>query len=279
MSGTGDTGSTGGAGGMGAYLWGPLSRSGLLVAAVIAVLDQASKLWILFVFDLPSRGRVAVAPFVDFVMAWNRGISYGWFQLEGPAGPWILVTVTALAVALLWVWLARERSYLAAVSIGLIIGGAIGNGIDRVLYGAVADFVLIHAYSGSWSFDWYVFNLADIAIVAGVAGLLYDFADRGSRRKSALIRGHRFEPPEPRPRRWSWPDGLWAEGLRVVFGGRGQWNPKRDRMTHETVLEAEAGLEATPRRMAAGRPHGLWRSRDCRRLGSGGQGPARRRER
>jgi len=157
-----------------AYLWGPLSRLGLIVAAIIAVLDQLTKFWVLYVFDLPSRVRVPVGPFVDFVMAWNRGISYGWFQLEGPYGPWILVGITVVAVVFLWGWLARERSWLAALSIGLIIGGAIGNGIDRVLYGAVVDFVLLHAYSGSWSFDWYVFNLADVAIVAGVAGLLYD---------------------------------------------------------------------------------------------------------
>ena len=107
-------------------------------------------------------------------MTWNRGISYGWFQQEGPFGQWALLALKAVAVALLWIWLSRAGSRLAALSLGLIIGGAVGNGIDRLAYGAVADFVLLHIETASWSFNWYVFNLADVAIVAGVAGLLYE---------------------------------------------------------------------------------------------------------
>ncbi len=156
------------------WLWGPLSRGGSVVAAVIAVLDQASKLWVLFVFDLPSKGRVEVMPFVELAMTWNRGISYGWFQQEGALGQAALVAVMAIAVVLLWIWLARAESRLAAVALGLVIGGAIGNAIDRILYGAVADFVLLYAETATRRFDWYVFNLADVAIVAGVAGLLYE---------------------------------------------------------------------------------------------------------
>ena len=71
-------------------------------------------------------------------------------------------------------WLGRAHSRLMAASLGLIIGGAVGNAIDRVTYGAVADFVLLYAETAAWRFNWYVFNLADVAIVAGVAGLLYD---------------------------------------------------------------------------------------------------------
>jgi signal peptidase II len=156
------------------YLWGPLSAFGLIVAAAIGVADQATKLWILNVYDLAAKGAVQVMPFVDLVLTWNRGISYGWFQQEGPFGQWALLGVKAVAVALLWIWLARAGSRLSALALGLIIGGAVGNAIDRVAYGAVADFVLLHAETSSWRFDWYVFNLADVAIVAGVVVLLYE---------------------------------------------------------------------------------------------------------
>ena len=155
-------------------LWGPLTASGLAVAAIAGLLDQASKLWLLFVFKLANRGVVAVAPFVDLVLTWNTGISYGWFQQVGPGGQWTLLAFKAVAVALLWIWLARSDSRLTALALGLIIGGAIGNAIDRLAYGAVADFVLLHLETASGRFNWYVFNLADVAIVAGVAVLLYE---------------------------------------------------------------------------------------------------------
>ena len=156
------------------YLWGPFTRLGLAAAAVICALDQALKLWLIFVFDLPAKGTVALAPFVALVMTWNTGISYGWFQQEGPFGQWALFALKLIAVALLWIWMARAGSQFAALSLGLIIGGALGNGIDRLIHGAVADFVLLHVETPSWRFNWYVFNLADVAIVAGVAGLLYE---------------------------------------------------------------------------------------------------------
>jgi signal peptidase II len=157
-----------------AYLWGPLTGLGLAVAAVTCALDQALKLWLLFVFDLGSRDTVALTPFAALTLTWNAGISYGWFQQEGPFGQWALLGVKAVAVALLWIWLSRAGSRLAALSLGLIVGGALGNGIDRMAYGAVVDFMLLHIETASWSFNWYVFNLADVAIVAGVAGLLYE---------------------------------------------------------------------------------------------------------
>ena len=156
------------------FLWGPLTASGLAVAAIAGLLDQAAKLWLLFVFKLADRGVVAVAPFVDLALAWNTGISYGWFQQEGPYGQWVLLAFKVVAVALLWIWLARADSRLTALALGLIIGGAIGNAIDRLTYGAVADFVLLHLETASGRFNWYVFNLADVAIVAGVAVLLYE---------------------------------------------------------------------------------------------------------
>jgi signal peptidase II len=154
--------------------WGPLARLGLITAVVTALLDQALKLWLLFAFDLPSRGIVRLTPFLDLVLIWNKGISYGLFQQDGPLGRWVLLALTAGAVTLLWIWLAKSTSRLMVVSLALIIGGAVGNAVDRLAYGAVADFVLLHLTTASFSFKWYVFNLADAAIVAGVAGLLYD---------------------------------------------------------------------------------------------------------
>ncbi len=167
--------------------WGPLGRLGLATAAATALLDQALKLWLLFVFDLQGRGIVRLTPFLDLVLVWNKGISYGLFQQDGALGQWALLALTLVAVALLWIWLVRSTSRLMALSLGLIIGGAVGNAIDRMAYGAVADFVLLHLTTGSFSFKWYVFNLADAAIVAGVAGLLYDSLS-WPRRKTALIR-------------------------------------------------------------------------------------------
>jgi signal peptidase II len=162
------------------YVYGPLSAFGLVVAALTCAFDQASKLWLLDVFDLADRGTVVVTSFFDLVLIWNTGISYGLFPQEGPVGQGVLMAVKAAAVVALWVWLARAGSRLTALALGLIIGGAIGNAIDRLAYGAVADFALFHITTESFNFRWYVFNLADVAIVAGVAGLLYESL-RGTR--------------------------------------------------------------------------------------------------
>jgi signal peptidase II len=153
----------------------PSLRPGIIAAVAALVLDQATKLWLLFVFDIAHRGAVQVTPFFDLVLAWNIGISFGWFQDESAVAQAILLIVKAAAVIILGVWMARwSRTRLATVALGLIIGGAIGNGIDRFAYGAVLDFALFHVQIGGKTFNWYVFNLADTAIVAGVAALLYD---------------------------------------------------------------------------------------------------------
>jgi signal peptidase II len=156
------------------YFNGPMTRFGLVVALATAIVDQASKLYLLFVFELGMRGTVHVLPFLDFVLTKNTGISYGLFQSRGALGQWLLLAVKAAAVILLWIWLARAHTRLTALSLGLIIGGAIGNAVDRLAYGWVADFVLFHVSAANWQFYWYVFNLADVAIVAGVIGLLYE---------------------------------------------------------------------------------------------------------
>lgn len=148
--------------------------AGIFAAVVTLVADQASKLWLLNVFDLARRGAVKVTPFFDLVLAWNIGISFGWLQNDSQAAQLALMAVKALAVVALAIWMARSHTLLATVALGLIIGGAIGNGIDRLAYGAVVDFALLHIELGGNTYNWYVFNLADVAIVAGVAALLYD---------------------------------------------------------------------------------------------------------
>ena len=152
----------------------PALRAGLLAAIVTLIADQASKAWLLFVFDIAHRGAVQVTPFFDLVLAWNIGISFGWFQNDSALAQIALMVVKALAVVALAIWMARSRTWLATVALGLIIGGAIGNAIDRLTYGAVVDFALFHVQIGEKTLNWYVFNLADVAIVAGVAALLYD---------------------------------------------------------------------------------------------------------
>lgn len=151
------------------FFLGPLSVLGLSIAALTAIFDQAHKWWMLEVYDIDAKEFVTVAPFLDLVMVWNKGISYGLFQ-QGAGGQYLLAVFALVAVVALVLWLARISTAIGAAGIGLVMGGAIGNGIDRVVHGAVADFFSFH-----WGdFYWYVFNIADVAIVAGVIGLLYD---------------------------------------------------------------------------------------------------------
>jgi signal peptidase II len=156
------------------YLRGPFTRDGVTAALLTALFDQALKLWLLYSFGLGKLGRVVILPFFDLVLVWNRGISYGWLAQDTALGMWMLLGFKAIVVVVLWAWLSRAESRLTAVSLGLIIGGAVGNAIDRLAHGAVVDFALLHITTASFSFNWYVFNLADVAIVAGVAGLLYE---------------------------------------------------------------------------------------------------------
>jgi signal peptidase II len=147
---------------------------GIIAAIAVLILDQASKVWLLFVFDIAHRGAVRVTAFFDLVLAWNVGISFGWFQNDNQIAQISLMVIKAVAVIVLAIWMARSRTLIATLALGLIIGGAVGNGIDRFAYGAVVDFALFHLQIGGNIYNWYVFNLADVAIVAGVAALLYD---------------------------------------------------------------------------------------------------------
>jgi signal peptidase II len=166
------------------YAWGRLSAFGLLVAAATCLFDQAVKFWLLLVLHLTSHAPIAITPFAELVLTWNTGISYGLFPQNGPVGPWALLAFKIVAVGFLWIWLARAKFRLTALSLGLIIGGAVGNAIDRLHWPGVMDFVLLHVETATWSFRWYVFNLADVAIVAGVVGLLYESLQPGGAAKA-----------------------------------------------------------------------------------------------
>lgn len=160
---------------------------GLVALAATLVVDQAFKLVMLFWVDIEARQPIVVAPFLDLVMAWNYGVSFGLFQQDSEWGQWALVAFKVVAVVAIAWWLVRAESRVTALALGLIAGGAIGNGVDRVVHGAVADFFAFHVTTQTWRFQWYIFNLADVAIVAGVALLLYEslFPRAGDATKSA----------------------------------------------------------------------------------------------
>ncbi len=166
------------------YVWGPLSAFGLFVAALACAADQAVKFWLLLGAHLNNIEPIVLAPFAELVLTWNTGISYGLFPQRGPIGPWALLAFKIVAVGFLWAWLARARYRLTGLSLGLIIGGAFGNALDRLHWPGVMDFVLLHAQIAGRTYNWYVFNLADVAIVAGVVGLLYESVYPGSAAKA-----------------------------------------------------------------------------------------------
>jgi signal peptidase II len=144
---------------------------GLIAAALSLVADQGFKLFMLYSVHLQSGQVVPVLPFFNLVMVWNPGISYGLFPASGRLGTFLLIGLSVAAVTVLsWLlWRATSRSL--AIGYGLIIGGALGNNlVDRVIYGKVADF--FHFYG--FGYDWYVFNIADLAITLGAMAILYD---------------------------------------------------------------------------------------------------------
>ena len=153
-----------------------LVRFGLIVAAPVVAVDQASKWVIVDVVMQPPR-VIEVTGFFNVVMVWNRGVSFGLFSGGQEAMRWVLVALAlAITVALVH-WLRRIDRRFLALSIGLVIGGSIGNVIDRVRFGAVADFLDVHLFG----YHWPSFNVADSAIPVGVAILLIDivFGARG----------------------------------------------------------------------------------------------------
>jgi lipoprotein signal peptidase len=146
------------------------TRLGLISALVVLGADQASKYWILNVLDLPDLHQVVLLPVLNLTMVWNQGVTFGLLNGLGSWSHFLLAGAALGVVAALGMWLTRVENALAAIAIGAIAGGAIGNVIDRLRYGAVVDF--IHAHLGQWS--WYVFNIADAAIVCGVIALILE---------------------------------------------------------------------------------------------------------
>ena len=141
-----------------------------LIAGAVAVLDQLSKYWILDVIHLPDHSPIRVLPFFQLTMVWNAGVSFGMLRADSAAGRWLLVAFALAIVTALIVWARRISRPVLALSVGLMLGGALGNNlIDRVRFGAVADFLDFHALYFPW-----VFNVADSAISVGVALLLLD---------------------------------------------------------------------------------------------------------
>jgi len=113
----------------------------------VLALDQASKFWLLRVFDIGHRGAVKLTPFLDLGAGMESRISFGWFQNDSPMAQIILMLIKALAVIILAIWMARSRTLMATIALGLIIGGAVGNAVDRFAYGAVVDFALFMSRS------------------------------------------------------------------------------------------------------------------------------------
>jgi signal peptidase II len=141
---------------------------GALVA--VFALDQASKFAVLHGFVAPGQPPRFLTPFLDLALNWNRGISFSLFPQDTSVGIWLLLGFTFLATALLGVWLWFARAPLVGLGLGAIIGGALGNGCDRLAYGAVVDFLDLHAFGR----HFFVFNVADAAINVGVALLIID---------------------------------------------------------------------------------------------------------
>jgi signal peptidase II len=163
-------------------VWGGYSSLGAGVAILAFAADRLHKWWSLNILDMPSVGRITVSGNFDIVMAWNKGVSYGLFQAETIAGR-IGLIVFALAIVIgLGLWLAKAENKPLAIAIGLIIGGALGNVLDRLIYGAVADFFSFHAFG----FYWYIFNVADIWIALGVGLILAEsvFPNMFARRRN-----------------------------------------------------------------------------------------------
>jgi signal peptidase II len=151
-------------------------RRVIMISLLIFLVDQASKFAVVQGLDLYSRREIDVLPpFLNFRMAWNEGINFGLFSGGSDLQRWILVAVSLVIAGAVWVWVRHETGKpLVALSAGLLIGGALGNVIDRILYGAVADF--LNMSLPGWE-NPYSFNVADISIFAGAVGLIL-FAGR-----------------------------------------------------------------------------------------------------
>ena len=143
-------------------------RLGFGIAALVFLLDQLTKYWILAVVRLPERGYIEVLPVFRLTYVENIGVSMGLFNAYTAVGRWLLVVVTGGIAAAVAVWISREKARADVIALGLVLGGALGNIVDRVRFGYVVDF--LHFFWGEHSF--WVFNVADAAISTGVLLLL-----------------------------------------------------------------------------------------------------------
>ena len=150
----------------------PMLKRGLVLAAIVALLDQATKLWILSIMlpRPPGERTIGVVPVFDIVLVWNRGVSFGLFNNNGTINAIAFSLLAGAIIVLLLVWLRRARTPMIAAGVGLVIGGAVGNVVDRLRIGAVVDFLDFHV--AGW--HWPAFNVADAAICIGVGLLLLD---------------------------------------------------------------------------------------------------------
>ena len=148
---------------------------GLIFGFLILCIDQISKWWIVTEVMNPPR-YIPVFPYFNLVMGWNKGISFGIFDSASPPNQWLLISLALIIVTILLIWLWRSESRIISVALGLIIGGALGNVIDRIHYGAVADF--LDFYIGD--FHWPAFNIADSGITIGVIILVLESLFVGS---------------------------------------------------------------------------------------------------
>lgn len=144
---------------------------GLFLAVLVLVADQASKWWMLSVLHLPDRRFVRVLPVLDWIMVWNHAVTFGMFGAVGGAGRYLFSAVAVVIVALLLWWMSRTPRPVVAAALGAIAGGAVGNVLDRLRFGAVVDFIHVHLGRLSWD---YIFNVGDAAIVCGVSVLVLD---------------------------------------------------------------------------------------------------------
>lgn len=144
-------------------------RLGLITAAVIFIVDQASKWFVVHRLDLPIRGQIDLLPIFRLRWVGNRGVSLGLLTAGGEMGRWLLAALTLAIAVIVAAWLWRERQRDDAFALGLILGGAVGNILDRVRLGYVVDFLDLHF--GDWS-PFLIFNPADAAITIGVLILL-----------------------------------------------------------------------------------------------------------
>lgn len=145
-------------------------RQGLWIAGIVFLLDQASKIWVIDGIDLQSKGNIDVLPFLSLTWVLNRGVSMGMFQASSDVMRWGLVGVTLVIAVMVVIWLRSASTRIGMIALALVLGGALGNILDRARFGGVVDFIRLHAFD----YSFYVFNIADSAITIGVGLLLIE---------------------------------------------------------------------------------------------------------